>query len=296
MNPKITAILPYFGGKRNLAGRIVAELGPHRAYWEPFCGSMAVLLAKPECRMETVSDMNGDVCNLAAVIRDASMGPTLYRRLRRTLLSEDVYAIAAQVIRGSGIRVRMDDAERVERAYHFFLSSWFGRNGTCGVDPRRIGTTFSVRYTNNGGHAATRVCAAVDSIPAWRRRMRGTTILRRDGFAILERIEDAYGTAIYCDPPYVVKGAEYLHDFDAEDHPRLAELLRRFKRARVVVSYYEHPLVRELYDGWAFKSIDVSKALANAASRGTKGARGAELLISNGPGSESAGLFGRSHE
>lgn len=45
--PIITAIAPWFGSKRTLAPRIVAELGSHRAYWEPFCGSMAVLLAKP---------------------------------------------------------------------------------------------------------------------------------------------------------------------------------------------------------------------------------------------------------
>ena len=38
---QIKALAPWFGGKRTLAPRIVAELGPHRAYWEPFCGSLA---------------------------------------------------------------------------------------------------------------------------------------------------------------------------------------------------------------------------------------------------------------
>ena len=45
--PAIKAIVPSFGGKRTLAPQIVAELGEHRAYWEPFCGSMAVLIAIP---------------------------------------------------------------------------------------------------------------------------------------------------------------------------------------------------------------------------------------------------------
>lgn len=40
----INAILPYFGAKRVLAPAIIQELGNHTAYWEPFCGSMAVLL------------------------------------------------------------------------------------------------------------------------------------------------------------------------------------------------------------------------------------------------------------
>ena len=54
---RIGAILPYFGGKRNLASRIIDFLGPHRVYWEPFCGSMAVLFAKEPVVMETVKIM-----------------------------------------------------------------------------------------------------------------------------------------------------------------------------------------------------------------------------------------------
>ena len=42
---KIKAIAPWFGGKRSMAPMIADVLGDHRAYWEPFCGSMAVLFA-----------------------------------------------------------------------------------------------------------------------------------------------------------------------------------------------------------------------------------------------------------
>ena len=63
--PKIGAIAPWFGSKRSMAPIIVSELGPHSAYWEPFCGSMAVLMAKPPCIMETVNDLHADLINLA---------------------------------------------------------------------------------------------------------------------------------------------------------------------------------------------------------------------------------------
>lgn len=43
---KIRAIAPWFGGKRTLAEEIVRELGKHTQYFEPFCGSAAVLFAK----------------------------------------------------------------------------------------------------------------------------------------------------------------------------------------------------------------------------------------------------------
>ena len=60
----INAVVPWFGSKRTLAAEIVRQLGPHRAYWEPCCASLAVLLAKPPTAHETVSDLHGDVINL----------------------------------------------------------------------------------------------------------------------------------------------------------------------------------------------------------------------------------------
>ncbi|KKK49764.1 hypothetical protein LCGC14_3131740, partial [marine sediment metagenome] len=53
---KIKSILPYYGSKRSLASTIVEVLGGHKTYWEPFCGSLAVLFGKPPCEMETVND------------------------------------------------------------------------------------------------------------------------------------------------------------------------------------------------------------------------------------------------
>ena len=65
--PRISALAPWFGGKRTLAPAIVEELGPHTAYWEPFCGSCAVLFAKPPLAFEQINDLHGDLINLAMV-------------------------------------------------------------------------------------------------------------------------------------------------------------------------------------------------------------------------------------
>jgi DNA adenine methylase len=87
---KVTAIAPWFGSKRTMAPIIVAELGPHRAYFEPFCGGMSVLLNKPPCGHETINDLHSDLINLARVIQDVKLGSQLYRRLRRVVLHEEV--------------------------------------------------------------------------------------------------------------------------------------------------------------------------------------------------------------
>src|SRR3990167_5196039 len=86
---KISAISSWFGSKRNLAPRIVAALGKHSCYWEPFCGSLAVLFAKPQSSSETVNDLHGELINLARVLADEESALALYARLARFLMHED---------------------------------------------------------------------------------------------------------------------------------------------------------------------------------------------------------------
>lgn len=281
-NMKIKAIAPWFGSKRSLAPRIVAELGEHRVYWSPFCGSMPVLLIKSPCVMETVNDLHGDLINLARVIKHYHFGPVLYRLLRRTLMHEDFFNESAEFLRTQLSPDRHDGFD-VERAYHYFIASWLGRNGVAGT--KSYNFHYCVRYTANGGHAAKRWYSVVRSIPAWRRRLANVTILRRDAFNIIERIGDAEGTAIYVDPPYLTKGAKYVHDFEDRDHARLAELLGRFTKARVVVSYYDDPRLDKLYPAgrWTKVLCYRHKALSVQGKQGSAAKTAPEVLLINGP-------------
>lgn len=283
---QVTAIAPWFGSKRTLAPRIVEAIGPHAAYWEPFCGSMAVLLAKPAATMETVNDLHGDLVNMARVIQHESLAVELYRQLARTLMSEELFKEQAALWKVEGRREAGEEPD-LARAFRFFLCSWMGMNGVAGTSSYNQG--FCARFTKNGGHAGTRWRAAVESIPWWHDRIRTTTILCRDGFDILERVEDSTGVAIYCDPPYIVKGASYVHDFKNEDHARLAELLGRFKETRVVLSYYAHPDLKRLYPGWRVMECSTAKAMVNSGKRpGGKATVAPEVLLVNQGG---GGLF-----
>ena len=283
---KIKSLAPWFGGKRKLAPKIVELLGPHRSYWEPFCGSMAVLMLKPPCEMETVNDLHGDLINLALVIQDNSLGPKLYRRLKRTLMSEGLFKEAAERYNATKENPAGKD---IDRAYDYFLCSWLGRNGVAGTASYKM--AFCARYTANGGHAAKRWSSVISSIPAWRRRLANVTILQRDAFEILDKIEDRKGTVIYVDPPYFVKGAKYVHDFDNKDHLKRAQTLGRFKKTRVVVSYYDDERLVDMYPGWDRKEIIVSKAMANQGARGSKNVKAKEVLLVNSK-IEKFGLFG----
>lgn len=307
---KIKAIAPWLGAKRNIAKWIIAELGEHKAYWEPFCGSLAVLLEKPQCTMETANDLNGDLINLARCLADSGESMRLYCVLQKVLIHEQLFKEYADSWRARG-RTHAGDAIDVKRAVEFMICSWMGRNGVAGTQSHNQG--FCARYTKNGGHAAKRWISAVESIPDWHDRLRNVTILNRDAFDLLLRIEDATGVVIYCDPPYIKKGAKYVHDFDGEfynlfadgtvrpvghcfecdsgefprrisAHEYLARLLSRFEKTRVVVSYYDHPELDRLYPGWAKVSREVTKAMVNQGMRDRKGStKATEVLLINGP-------------
>ncbi len=301
---KIGSIAPWYGGKRTLAPEIIAELGPHRMYVEPFCGSLAVLMAKEPCSSEIVNDLHGDAVNLARVIASERCGD-LYNRLFRTLCSEDLFErerekfLAEKNFTPPPNNETVGD-EHVERAYMFFVVSWMGRNGLSGT--KRHNYQMARRWTPGGGSGGIRFAAAVDSMLAWHQRLRRVSIYCMDGFEMIEKIEDNKETAVYLDPPYMFSGnrtgrtggARYMHEFGDDEHERLAEMAGRFVRARVVISYYDEDRLEELYpqNKWTRRSVARMKGVSLAAKRGSRRVEAPEVLLINGESlAEREGLF-----
>lgn len=74
INAELKAPFPYFGGKRQAAPLIWGALGDPSGYVEPFAGSAAVLLARPEFtgrRVETLNDADGWLVNAWRAIKYA---------------------------------------------------------------------------------------------------------------------------------------------------------------------------------------------------------------------------------
>lgn len=282
---KLTALLPWFGGKRTLASEIVRQLGPHKYYLETCAGSMAVLFAKEPSSHETVCDLHGGMTNLSWVIQKEDLAIDLFGRLQRALYSEELYAASKAWLDQWINDLLPHPLPSIDWAYHYFLASWMGRNGVSGTE--RVNYQLATRWTSGGGSGPLRWKNAVDSIPAWCERLRNVLILRRSLFDVLPRMEDEEGLAIYADPPYLpdtMGKSRYLHDFTPEHHKQLAKELGRFKKARVVVSYYAHPSLELLYPGWTFHDCSRQKNLHVQNRRGGDGAKTApEVLILNGP-------------
>ncbi len=113
-------------------------------------------------------------------------------------------------------------------------------------------------------------------------RLRG--VLRRANFttldfrAFLAKCKDTADTGIYCDPPFPGPGDAYAHTMTLNDHRELAAVLCKFDVARVVVRYYDVPLIRELYGTrhWAWITLVGRKQTNDAAPE--------VLLVRNGGG------------
>jgi len=73
--PALKAPFPYFGGKAAIANEVWRCLGQPKHYLEPFFGSGAVLLARPDYQpgvhIETICDQDGFVCNVWRSLQSA---------------------------------------------------------------------------------------------------------------------------------------------------------------------------------------------------------------------------------
>jgi len=100
-------------------------------------------------------------------------------------------------------------------------------------------------------------------------------------FELAVKKYDSKSTYLYLDPPYWKTENYYSnHDFDRNDHERLANVLKGVK-GKFSLSYYDFPLLSEWFpkDEYRWESQEFAKAAA--AKKGVKQNGATELLIMN---------------
>jgi hypothetical protein len=268
--PAIGAIAPWFGSAR-LLGPAVGQL-LEGANWVgvPFAGSMAEI---PYIRARTivVNDLHKGVITLARIVADETLGPTLYRRLRRHALHPDDLTESQSICRNmeehADCRDALDEETILRWAEAMFVASWLARSGSAGTKSE-FDATLSLRWAAGGGDSAVRFQNAIRSINAWRRSLRRATFSSIDAFAFLEKSKDVPQHAIYCDQPFPGgPGDKYKYHFTLQQTKRLSVELLRFRQARVVSRFYDHPIVRELYPAteWTWHHLSGRKQTNQAA-------------------------------
>lgn len=258
--------IPYFGGKITLGPEIASLLPAHSHYVEPYCGSLAVLLAKPPAAMETVNDLDGALITFWRVLRERPV--ELARAAALTPHARAEHAAGYEI----------SDVDDLEVARRVWVQLTQGRAGTR----RRTGWRHYVKpcgqtsmpsyldgYTERIAPAAERLHAvSLECLPA-------LDLIRKYG---AER-----DVLLYVDPPYLGSTRSrsydgYPNEMRAEaDHRELAEALHA-ARAAVVLSGYASPLYDlELYPGWD------RHTMASGTGQGDGWGNRTEVLWSNRP-------------
>ena len=141
----------------------------------------------------------------------------------------------------------------------------------------------SAKYTDYKGKYRCKVLIFMDKLknPKYRAHFDKITFVENMDFQEVIEKYDSPTTYFYADPPYWKTENYYSnHDFDREDHERLADSLRNAE-GRFSLSYYDFPLLSEWFpkDEYLWEVKEFAKAAA--ASKGKKQNMGEELLIMN---------------
>jgi DNA adenine methylase len=119
------------------------------------------------------------------------------------------------------------------------------------------------------------------SKPDWIEHFLKITHVENMDFADVIKKYDSPTTYIYLDPPYWKTENYYSnHDFDRQDHERLANTLKEIK-GKFSLSYYDFELLHEWFPENEYTWVKKEFAKAAAAKKGTKQNMGEELLIMN---------------
>jgi len=248
-----------------IAPQIAALLPAHEHYVEPFCGSLAVLLAKQPSLSETVNDLDGNLMCFWRTLRECPSD--LERACLLTPHSRAEYEQACGPLDG------LPDLERARRVWirltqgrHRATIAWAGWrhrvNARDGQFPSELANT------------ASRIMPAAA-------RLARVTLESLDALDVIAKYGQHPGVLLYVDPPYpaAVRGtrpryAAEMHDDD--DHAVLLGALLAC-RATVVLSGYATPQYDGLLREWTRREI------ATQTSNGTGDLSRTEVLWSNRP-------------
>jgi len=117
----------------------------------------------------------------------------------------------------------------------------------------------------------------------WQKMFKKITCVENMDFQEVISKYDSPKTYFYTDPPYYIVGeGDYYsnHDFDREDHERLADCLKGIE-GKFSLSYYDFQLLNEWFPNEEYKWEKKEFAKAAAAKKGKAQNMGEELLIMN---------------
>ncbi|PZR77297.1 MAG: DNA methyltransferase, partial [Chthoniobacterales bacterium] len=226
----------------------------YRHYCEPFGGSAAVLINRAPAPVETYNDLDSEVANFFACLRDHA--DELIRQISLTPFSREELVKA---------NISEPGLSSLERARRFFVRARQTRTGLAQTSSE--GRWAHCVLTSRAGMAGavSRWLGSVEGLAQIVQRLQRVQIENVPAVEAIRRY-DSPDTLFYCDPPYPhqARGDVNAYGFEMSDseHEELAAVLRDVEGA-VALSSYRCPLMEKLFKDWV--RVDSPSRLCNSA-------------------------------
>ncbi|CAI0906529.1 DNA adenine methylase [Serratia ficaria] len=253
---KSTPIIPWVGGKRRLAKKILPQFPEHTCYVEPFCGAAALYFMKTPSKVEVINDINGELVNLYRVIQHHL--EAFIQQFKWALVSRQMFEWL-QITP----EVTLTDIQRAARFYYLQKQAFGGK-----IE----GQTFGTATTSPPRFNLLRI---EEDLSQAHMRLSRTCIEHIDWVKCIEKYDRPH-TLFYCDPPYW-QTEGYGVDFEFENYLVMAKLARTMK-GKMMISVNDIPEMREVFAGLQMESVDISYTLQGANRSKDKQS---ELIIRN---------------
>lgn len=261
-----TPVIPWMGGKRRLADRLLPLFSPHECYVELFCGGAALyFLRGVPAPVEVLNDVNGELVNLYRVVQHHL--EEFVRQFKWALTSRQVFRWLQDTPTAP-----LTDIQRAARFYYLQHHAFGGR-----VQGQTFGTATTTPPIN--------LCRIEESLSAAHLRLSGTTVEHLPWEECLARYDRPH-TLFYADPPYW-QTEGYGVPFEWEQYERLAAAARQC-RGKMLISINDHPDIRALFEGLSMLTLEQQYTVGGSRA----GAAPAhELVIANYDLERVGGLF-----
>lgn len=259
-------IIPWMGGKRRLADKLIPLFPRHECYVEVFCGGAALYFMRPvPAPTEVVNDINGDLINLYRVVQNHL--EEFVRQFKWAISSRQIFKWHQMAQPET-----LTDIQRAARFYYLQQHAFGGK-----VSGQNFGTATTGSPIN--------LCRIEENLSAAHLRLAGTYVENLSWLDCMKRYDRSH-TFFYCDPPYW-QTEGYGVDFGFDQYEQMADFMRTCK-GKVMVSINDHPDIRKAFNGLQMLGLDIKYSVANA--HGAP-ASSQELVIMNWEPTVMDGLF-----
>lgn len=225
--------ITYWGGKQNLAARIIPLIPEHVTYCEPFFGGGAVLFQKPKSEVEIVNDLNQFVVNF--YIQAKTNFSELQRLIRATPQSRRLYRDALVMYEHPHL------FSELERAWAFWILCNQGYSGKIGAWAFGTITPSCEKKTRNARNNFTQDIAE---------RLDQVQIECTDALYVIQ-LRDRPTTFFYLDPPYFNSHMGHYGGYTEADYERLLQQCASIQGKFLLSSYPSEILDRyKAANGW----------------------------------------------